>query len=212
MSCTLYILGPEFSNFVRSVMLCCEEKGLTDYRYGMAPEGSEIAFKSPEHLRLHPYGKVPVLIHDGRSLFETTSICRYLDQAFGGPALQPEEPRARAQVDERCAEIALYIDHALVREVLLEFAFPKGADGGVRLDVVEDKLPGAHKALARVEEMLGANPFICGESYTLADALITPMLDYIARIPMGDEVIGNGRLRAYLERMRQRPSGRKVLQ
>ncbi len=207
----LYILGPEFSNFVRSVMLCCEEKGL-DYQSGMAPTGTEIGFKSPEHLRLHPYGKVPVLLHEGRPLFETTSICRYLGQAFDGPALQPAQPWERACVDERCAEIALYIDQVLVRELLLEFAFPKGPDGSVCMDVVEEKLPAARAALTRVTELLGNKPFICGASYTIADALITPMLDYIAKLPMGKDLIGDGKLHAYLERMRARPSGQKVLQ
>ncbi len=210
MSSNLYILGPEFSNFVRSVMLCCEEKGLS-YQCGMAPEGSEITFKSPEHFSYHPYGKVPVLIHDGRALFETTTICRYLDQAFDGPALQPEDPWARAQVDERCAEIALYIDHAIVREMLLEFVFPQGPDGSVRMDVVEQKLPAVRTALTRVEQTLGDNLFMCGDAYTLADALITPMLDYVDTVPMGSELIGEGKLRTYLEQMRQRPSAQKVL-
>ncbi len=210
MSDTVYIYGLGFSSFVRSVQLCCEEKGLT-YQSGMAPKGSEIPFKSPEHLQLNPYGKMPMLFHDDLVLFETTTICRYLDQQFSGPALQPSDTRARALVDQCCAEIALYIDHALVREVLLEFAFPKGPDGSVRMDVVEEKLPAARVALNRVRELLGDKPFICGDAYTIADALLTPMLDYIANIPQGSDLMAEGLLGAYLDRMRTRPSGQKIL-
>ncbi|GAA0682649.1 glutathione S-transferase family protein [Marinobacterium maritimum] len=210
MSDTVYIYGLGFSSFVRSVQLCCEEKGLA-YQSGLAPNGIEIPFKSPEHLKLNPYGKMPVLLHNDLVLFETTTICRYLDQQFSGPALQPSDTRARALVDQCCAEIALYIDQALVRELLLEFAFPKGPDGSVRMDVVEEKLPAARVALTRVKELLGEKPFICGDSYTIADALLTPMLDYIAKLPMGQDLIRNGKLHAYLDRMRTRPSGQKIL-
>lgn len=206
----VYIFAPTFSSFARSIMLCCEEKGIA-YRSGMAPQGTEIGFKSPGHLEIHPYGKVPALFHEGRTLFETNTICRYLDARFTGPALQPVDPMARAQVDERCGEIALYIDHALVREIVLEFAFPKEPDGRVRLDVIEEKLPAARAALRRLDTLLEDHPFICGRHYTLADALLTPILDYVAKLPIGSGLIGAGTLKHYLERMRARPSAQQVL-
>ncbi|GGC01963.1 glutathione S-transferase [Marinobacterium zhoushanense] len=208
---TLHILGPGFSSFVRSVMLCCEEKGV-DYAIGFEPNGQSIDFKSDEHLKLHPYGKVPALIHGDRVIFETAVICRYIDAAFDGPALQPDDLWGRIQVDQTAAEIGLYIDQALVRKLLLEFAFPKGENGTVRMDAVEQALPEAYRALARVELLLGNRQFIAGDRYTLADALLTPMLDYLSGLPMGADLIPvSGTLDQYLQRMRARPSGVKVL-
>ncbi|MBA4502587.1 glutathione S-transferase family protein [Marinobacterium marinum] len=207
---SVYIFAPTFSSFARSVMLCCEEKGIP-YTCGMAPSGTEISSKSPEHLAIHPYGKLPALLHDGQILLETSTICRYLDARFEGPALQPADPLERARVDERSAEIALYIDQALLRDIVLEFAFPKGADGQVRLDQVQKKLPAARFALMRVRKLLADNLFIGGRHYSMADALLTPILDYIDKLPLGNELLGSGVVKEYLERMRQRPSGQKVL-
>ncbi|MBV1787995.1 glutathione S-transferase family protein [Marinobacterium sp. D7] len=208
---TLHILGPTFSNFVRAVMLCCEEKGI-DYTVGRELEGKSIGLKSEEHLKLHPHGKLPVLIHGDRVIFETAVICRYIDAAFEGPALQPDELWERTRVDQTAAEIALYIDQALVRKLLLEFAFPKGENGSVRMDAVEQAIPEARKALARVEALLGEREFIAADQYTLADALLTPMLDYISGLPIGPDLIPTGgALDQYLQRMRTRPSGIKVL-
>jgi glutathione S-transferase len=34
---------------------------------------------SPEHLKRHPFGKVPVLDWDGLSILETTAITRFLN-------------------------------------------------------------------------------------------------------------------------------------
>ncbi|MDV2857612.1 MULTISPECIES: glutathione S-transferase family protein [Oceanimonas] len=206
----VYIFGPAFSSFVRSVMLCCEEKGIS-YRYGMSPKGQSIRFKSSEHRTIHPYGKVPALLHNERVLFETSTICRYLDACFAGPALQPDSILERAQLDERCAEISIYIDQTLIRDLVLEFAFPKGPEGKIRQERIDKTLPAARQTLQRLTTLLGEHPFICGQNYTIADALLTPVLDYVELLPIGKELVGTGRLQGYLNRMRARPSGMKVL-
>jgi glutathione S-transferase len=36
---------------------------------------------------LHPFDRVPVLTHDGFTVFETAAIAAYVDEAFFGPAL-----------------------------------------------------------------------------------------------------------------------------
>lgn len=211
MGTQVQILGPGFSNFVRTVMLCCEEKGVS-YRTGFELDGEVIARKSDAHLYYHPYGKVPVLKHGDRHLFETCTICRYIDSAFEGPALQPEDPWNRAWVDQCAAELALYIDDATVRKLLLELAFPKGEGGSVRMDRVEAALPKARQALERIEHLLGDKPFIAAQSYTMADALATPILDYMARLPMaGDLIPTDSALHGYLAAMRERASGQAVL-
>ena len=45
------------------------------------------------YLALHPFGRVPTLVHDGFALYETGAISRYIDRAFPGPALQPSSAR-----------------------------------------------------------------------------------------------------------------------
>lgn len=208
---TLQILGPAPSNFVRAVMLCCEEKGVS-YTVGLELNGKEVGFKSEEHFALHPYGKVPVLIHGDRTLFETAVICRYIDEVFDGPALRPQDLWERTQVEQAFAEIALYIDQVLVRNFLVEFVFPKGEDGSVRMDAVEAMIPEVQNTMARIESMLGDRDFIAGNSYSMADAILTPMLDYIAGLPMAGQLMPEtGTVYAYLQRMRARPSGVEVL-
>jgi glutathione S-transferase len=49
-------------------------------------------------MKLNPNAVVPTLVHDGRIIIESTVIMHYLDEAFGGAALMPSEPLARAQV------------------------------------------------------------------------------------------------------------------
>lgn len=211
MVASVHILGPQFSTFVRSVQYCCEEKGIA-YTLGMVADGEPVALRSPAHLALHPFGKIPVLLHGERRLYESVAICRYLDATFDGPALQPEDTWQRAQVDQWCAVLAGYVDRALVRRYLLEFVFPKGAEGRVREAEVAAATPEVGRMLALLEAQLDDRAYLLGERLTLADTLLAPMLDYLANLPQAAPLLApHPALVAYLERLRERPAGRRVL-
>lgn len=102
MSKQVHIYGPNFSTFVRTVRLVCEEKSIS-YSTGLSVGGKDVPSKSDHHFKLHPSGKLPVLIHDGAVICETVAICRYLDQAFPGPDLQPASVLERAKHDQWCS-------------------------------------------------------------------------------------------------------------
>ena len=79
------------SPFGRSVLATLEEKR-APYRLAPLAPGS---LKTPEYLALHPFGRVPVLEHDGFRLYETQAILRYLDRVLPQPALTPSDVQAR---------------------------------------------------------------------------------------------------------------------
>ena len=54
---------------------------------GLEFEVKELAFdlkvlRSPEYLAVHPLGRVPCLVDDGRVLFESGAICQYLCERY----------------------------------------------------------------------------------------------------------------------------------
>ena len=205
---TINIYGPSFSNFVRTVMLVCEEKKLA-YSVGFEVAGKEVAFKSEQHLGLHPFGKIPVLLDKGLVLPETASICRYLD---ADKALQPVNNLAVAKHDALCALISIDIDKVLVREYLLEFAFPKGENNSVRFDVVKDVQPKAATTLAIIEKMLDEENSLSSKKFTIADALLAPILHYISCLPAGFNLLTDfPKVEQYLADLMTRPSCQKVL-
>ncbi|PKG85012.1 glutathione S-transferase family protein [Colwellia sp. 75C3] len=208
----VHIYGPTFSNFVRSVMLVCEEKQIT-YTVGFEVDGSEIAFKGEQHLNWHPFGKIPVLIesniHAELALAETASICRYLDT---DKQLQPSNSQDYAKHDSLCALISIDIDRVLVREYLLEFAFPKGEDKSVRFDVVKEVQPKATATLAIIEKLLNEDTSLSSQEFTIADALLAPMLHYISCLPAGFNLLADfPKVEQYLAELMTRPSCQKVL-
>lgn len=56
----------------------------------------DLANKSEEFLSVSPMGKVPVVVADGDSLYESNVVNQYLDEVFESPRLLPEDPKERA--------------------------------------------------------------------------------------------------------------------
>ena len=48
--------------------------------------------RSPEYRKINPNAVVPTLIHDGDTILESSCIINYIDDAFDGPALKPDNP------------------------------------------------------------------------------------------------------------------------
>ncbi len=212
---SVHIYGPSFSNFVRTVMLVCEEKQIS-YTTGFEVNGSEVKYKSEQHFNLHPFGKFPVLLSDGLILPETASICRYLDTHFNEKSdiqLQPNNPEDKARHDALCALISIDIDKVLLRDYFIEFAFPKGEDGTVRIEEVKKAQPQVAKALSIVAQYLESNNgMLASDNFTIADALLCPMLAYLSGLPVGYNLLPDYPIiEKYLAQIMRRPSCQKVL-
>jgi len=211
MSKNVYILGPQYSPFVRAVALCCEEKKIA-YSIGFEPFNDTIKVGSEQHLALHPFGKGPVLIHNEYHLFETAPICRYLDNQFHGVDLQPHSAHQQAQVDQWCSAISTYIYNVLIKHYLLEFTFPKGEKGEIRWQVIEQAMTNIENVFHIIHHQLGKQEYFCTNQYTIADALLTPILDYLEKLPHACELFQRyPNLQRYVARMRSRESAKKVL-
>src|SRR5882762_7564149 len=60
--------------------------------------------------KLNPNSVVPTIVHNGATIIESPVILNYIEDAFDGPKLRPEEPLRRAQMNHwlKLADDALY--------------------------------------------------------------------------------------------------------
>src|SRR5207302_5742352 len=80
------------SPFLRAVEITLHEKGV-DYRLNaMSPAN----MKTPEHLEMHPFGRIPIFEQGDFRLYETQAIVRYIDETFPNPPLTPGNAKPRA--------------------------------------------------------------------------------------------------------------------
>ncbi len=82
------------SSASRRVRLCLEEKGLA--YDGRLVDLGRLEQHSAAYLKINPSGVVPTIIHDGRPLHESGTICEYLDEVYPDPPLRPGDAYGRA--------------------------------------------------------------------------------------------------------------------
>lgn len=88
----LYHFGPVSNSL--TPLLCLTEKGL-EFE-GRWLSSSKFEHHDPAFMKLNPEGMVPVLLHDGDPITESTVINEYLDEVFPEVPLKPATAKARA--------------------------------------------------------------------------------------------------------------------
>lgn len=199
----LILHGYHYSVYNRIARLALAEKGVACERAEVNPFDPAMP---AEYLALHPFGRVPTLVHDGFVLYETGAITRYVDRAFAGPALQPSAPRALARMDQLIGVIDSYGYWPMVRQVFSHRVFRSAAGRPVDEAEVAIGLAGAAKVLAALEA-LGAEPFLAGPELSLADLHVGAMIAYFTLAPEGAAMLGKyPRLAAWWGRLSRRAS------
>jgi glutathione S-transferase len=100
------------SSASRRVRLCLEEKGLAYESHVV--DMTKMEHHSAEYLKINPLGVIPTLIHDGRPLHESGTICEYLDESFPDPPLRPAAPYERGEMRNWIRHIDALIGNLIV--------------------------------------------------------------------------------------------------
>ena len=144
--------------------------------------------KTPEHMQRHPFGKVPVLDHDGVRILETSAIVRYLNDVLPGKSLVPASPKDRACMDMMIGIIDSYGYGALLGGIAAYHLFPDFV-GGKNEAMRKTGIESGRKVIALAMQTRGASPFIAGE-LSLADLYLAPIAAYVSMTPDADAVFG----------------------
>ena len=178
----LILHGYHYSVYNRIARLALAEKGVACERAEVNPFDPAMP---AEYLALHPFGRVPTLVHDGFVLYETGAITRYVDRAFAGPALQPSAPRALARMDQLIGVIDSYGYWPMVRQVFSHRVFRAAAGRPVDEAEVARGIDGSAKVLAALEALAASDAFLVGPDLSLADLHVGSMVAYFTLAPEG---------------------------
>lgn len=195
---SLVLHGYRYSVYLRIARLALAEKGAAYDRVEVNPFAPDVP---ASYLALHPFGRVPALVHDGFTLYETSAITRYIDRAFPGPALQPAEPRAFARMDQVIGIADSYAYWPLVRQVFSHRVFrPRLGQPGDEAEVARG-LQASTTVLAALE------PLVADDGVTLADLHLGAMIAYFVQAPEASEAVQRQpRLSRWWARLSSRPS------
>lgn len=180
------LYGFDGSTYVRTVRMVLHDKGAD---YDQVPvnvlEGEP---KQPEHLERNPFGKVPVLDHDGMRILETCAIAPYLDEVLEGPSLTPDNAKDRARMRSAMGIIDSYGYGALVG-VAGYHLFPEFI-GGQNEEMRKDCIAKSKLVLTELMKIRGEDPYIAGVNPSLADYYLAPICFYVSLTPDAEAVFG----------------------
>jgi glutathione S-transferase len=141
----------------RVVRWMLEEIG-APYRAEILEYGTTM--KSPDYLAINPMGKVPAIVHGGRTVTECAAICAYLADAFPGAGLAPP-PGDRARYYRWLFYFAGAVEGAVTNRNL-GFVVPPDKERTVGYGSYDAVMNACEKAVSE-------SPYIAGDSFTAAD-------------------------------------------
>ena len=130
--------------FARSTYVQMAGIVLTHKEVQYAFHDLETEMNTPSHIALHPFERVPILRHGSLTIYETSAIVSYVNEAFDGPNLTPSDPQRRAHMNQWISAVNAYYYPYLIYHVSHERnVFPQ-------LGIASDEKVVAH-AMPKVE-------------------------------------------------------------
>jgi glutathione S-transferase len=134
-----------------------------------------------------PVGKVPVLEHDGRYLFESGAICRYVASEEKSP-LFPADKMERARVDQWMTYFTCHPGRWLTTIFFERVIKPKANMGSTDEARCERAARFVHEQFAVLEDWLTGNTWLANDAFSIADAFALAYVEQARPIdfPLGD--------------------------
>ncbi|MFT3906954.1 MAG: glutathione S-transferase family protein [Steroidobacteraceae bacterium] len=181
---------------------------------GVPFEAALIKFKTGEHkqppyLQLHPRGKVPVLLVDGRPLTENLAILTYLAATHPDARLLPAS-RGAFDTAQALSELSWFASTAqpMLTRIILPFLFVDVKEAMPRVHAMGVGALSEQFALA--EQRLASQPWLLGDEWSVVDAYLYWLWDQSTGAGVDAARFPN--IAAHAARMAQRPAVRRAIQ
>jgi len=133
------------------------------------------AHKTPDFLKMNPFGQVPVLDDDGEYVSDSNAILVYLAKKAGRTDWLPDDLKSAAAVQRWLSVAAGEIAYGPAAARLVTVF-------GAKFNP-EEVIGRAHAVLGKLETQLSDREWLVGERPTIADVAI---YSYVARAPEGN--------------------------
>ncbi len=169
--------------------------------------------KKEAHLGRHPFGRMPVIEHDGFRLYETQAITRYIAEVFPGEPLLPADARGRARMNQLIGINDCYLFPKFASIAVWERLMkPRLMGAPADEAAIERVMPMGRTCVDEIARLLGDQRYLAGEAFSLADIHLAPQFHYMALTPEGEALLSDHEnLRTWLDLMRARPAMKKTM-
>jgi glutathione S-transferase len=199
---TVELHGYSYSVYVRIARLALEEKGVVYTRVEVDPFAEQVPAR---YLAMHPFRRVPTLVHDGFVLYETAAITCYVDEAFAGPALRPDGAKSRARMRQIISVIDSYGYWPMVRQVFSHCVWRPRLGSAANSDEIRAGLQASARVLFALDALASDGRYLVDDGISLADIHLAPMVAYLTAASEGRVLLSDyPRLSAWWRHMAHR--------
>ena len=222
-----------------NISVCAQKVRLQLAEKGLTWTGHHVDLMKSEHLtpaflKINPRGLVPVIVHDGNTIIESTIIMEYIEDSFPERPLRPAAPAARAAMrlwtkipDDglhvACASVTYatafasqlreHHDPAEFERRLAKLPDQARAarqrqilEHGMKAPFVRDAVLLHDKVLRDMEKALAGQPWLNGTDFSLADIAIIPYVTRLDRLGLEGMWTERPRVADWFARVQARPS------
>lgn len=226
--------------------VCCHKVRIALAEKAIEHDLRHVALETGDHLKpdflaINPKGVVPVIVHRGRTITESSIILEYLDDAFPGAPLMPSDHYRRAQrrAWARWIDDEMHIPHIAAVSFIICYshAFRQSFGTQEAVDAYLDAIPTArHREtmrasfeegvdsermrtslaawshfLAAMDEALAETPWLAGDNFSLADIDVVPYVWRLRNLQLSGMWANRPRIQDWLDRVTSRPSFRSAV-
>jgi glutathione S-transferase len=192
MTIKLYGFGPTRSVRAKWAL---EEAGLA-YE---AIDGSKL-MGTADYKKIHPLGKLPALVHEGKVLFESVAIVNYVGSLVPEKNFIPTELFARAQYDQWSCFALAELEAWVWSNAKQTFVYPEEKRAPKVLETNREEY---RTSAAVLDKHLADRPFLLGSSFTFADINVGYVLNWGRWTGLTSDLPN---VNAYVDRLNERPA------
>lgn len=156
----LTLISHALCPYVQRAVIALKEKGVAYERIDI-----DLSAKPDWFLAISPLGKTPVLLADGKPIFESAVICEFLEDTTA-PALHPSAPLERAH-HRAWIEFA----SATLNSI---WNFYTAKD----MPAYDSAAAALKERFSQLEKVLGDGPYFGGDRFSLVDGAFGPVFRY----------------------------------
>jgi glutathione S-transferase len=158
--------------------------------------------RRPEFRRLNPFGRVPVLVDEDTTVYDSTIIAEYLEDEYPEPPLLPavgsSALRAQARTWEDIADTSFTLQ---VGQLMAEMSKAEADRDSNRIQRLQQWI---EQMLSFINHQLQGQDFLASQ-FSVADIGFVPRLLVLKELGL-DPAASRGNIDGWLKRMLDRPS------
>lgn len=188
---TYRLVSHHLCPYVQRVAIALAERGMAFER-----DYIDLADKPQWFREISPLGKVPLLVTEGRVLFESAAILEYLEDTLAAK-LHPRDPLTRAE-----HRGWMEFGSATLNTIAALYAAPDA-------QAYQQRWADLRGKLERLDVAVGEGPWFGGPAFSVVDTVFAPVFRYFdvfAALELGDPAEGFPSLTAWRNRLTARPS------